>query len=216
MPTLSHPDRKAPRMKLLHSPTSPYVRKVLMLLHETGLTDKVAVETVASTPIAENPTLTAANPLGRIPCLLRDDGPALFDSRVICQYLDSLHGGRTFYPAAPALWTTLTLEALADGMLDSAVSGMYERRLRPADMQFAPWIDAQRGKVVRALDALETLWTAHLEGPPDAGALAVAATLGYLDLRYGDLNWRDARPKLAAWHARVAERPSYAATAPTP
>jgi glutathione S-transferase len=203
-------------MKLLHSPTSPYVRKVLMLLHETGLLDRVAIETVASTPLAENPGLTAANPLGRIPCLLREDGPAVFDSRVICRYLDSLHGGAKFYPEGPSLWTTLTLEALADGMLDSAVSGMYERRLRPEAIQFGPWIEAQKGKIGRALDALESQWIAHLEGPADAGALATAATLGYLDLRYPDMGWREGRPRLAAWHARMAERPSYAATAPTP
>jgi glutathione S-transferase len=201
-------------MKLHHSPTSPYVRKVMIVLHEIGLADRVALTTNPSTPMAESPTLTAANPLGRVPCLEREDGPAIFDSRVICRYLDSLHAGRKLYPVGEALWTTLTLEALADGMLDSAVSCIYEARLRPKQLRYQPWVDAQKGKIRRGLDALEAGWTAHLSGPMDAGAIAVAAALGYLDFRYGDMAWREGRPRLAAWHAGFAARDSYQATQP--
>ena len=202
-------------MKLHHSPTSPYVRKVMILLRETGLADRVTLVPHASTPMAEDPALVAAAPLARIPCLERADGPNIFDSRVICRYLDSLHEGRKLYPEGTALWSTLTLEALADGILDSAVSAIYEVRLRPEGMRFQPWIDAQKGKVARAIGALEAEWIAHLAGPLDAGAIAVASALGYVDFRHGDLNWREGRPKLAAWHAAFSERPSYAETAPS-
>jgi glutathione S-transferase len=201
-------------MKLHHSPTSPYVRKVLIVLHETGLIDRVTLTTNPSTPLAESPALTAANPLGRVPCLEREDGPAIFDSRVICRYLDSLHGGRRLYPEGGALWTTLTLEALADGMLDSAIACIYEARLRPEELRFQPWVDAQKGKIRRALDVLEAEWTAHLAGPLDAGAIAVGATLGYIDFRFADLAWREGRPRLAHWHEGFAARDSYKATAP--
>lgn len=201
-------------MKLHYSPTSPYVRKVQIILHETGLKDRVEIATIASTPLAENPAITAANPLGRIPCLERPDGPALFDSRVICRYLDSLHAGRKFYPEGAAQWTALTLEALADGVLDSAVSATYEARLRPEELRFQPWIDAQRGKIGRALDALEREWIAHLKGPMDIGAIAVASALGYIDLRFEALAWRATRPALAAWHEGFAARESYKASAP--
>jgi glutathione S-transferase len=201
-------------MKLHYSPTSPYVRKVRIVLSETGLRDRVEIAPVASTPLAENPAITAANPLGRIPCLERTDGPSLYDSRVICRYLDSLHGGRKLYPEGPAQWSCLTLEALADGVLDSAVSATYEARLRPEGARFQPWIDAQRGKIARALDALEREWIAHLKGPLDIGAIGVAVALGYVDLRLDVMGWRSTRPQLAAWHANVAQRDSYRDSAP--
>lgn len=201
-------------MKLHHSPTSPYVRKVMIVLRETELIDRVELVDGAGTPLAQNPGTLAANPLGKVPCLERDDGPALFDSRVICRYLDARHSGRKLYPPGPALFSTLTLEALADGLIDAAVLAVYEARLRPEEMRFAPWVEAQRGKIGQALDALEGRWTAHLAGPIDAGAIAVAAACGYLDLRFEDMGWRDGRPRLADWHARFAERESYRASAP--
>ncbi len=201
-------------MKLYHAPTSPYVRKVMILLHETGLLDRVEIVDGGGSPVSPNPATVAANPLGKVPCLERGDGPAIFDSRVICRYVDSLHGGHKFYPAGAALWSTLTLEALADGILDAGILMVYEARLRPEEIRFAPWVDAQRLKITRSIDALENNWLAHLSGPVDAGAVAVACALGYMDLRFADLGWRKTSPKLAAWHARFAERPSYVATVP--
>lgn len=201
-------------MKLYASHTSPYVRKVRMMLLETGLDDRVEQVEVSGTPTAPNPAVAAANPLGKIPCLERPDGPAIFDSRVICRYLDTLHAGRKFYPHGPAEWTAATLEALADGILDAAVLCRYEAVLRPAELQFQPWVDAQMLKITRSLDALETLWIAHLDGPLDAGGLATGVALGYLDFRYAALDWRAARPKLARWHEGFAALPSYAATTP--
>jgi glutathione S-transferase len=201
-------------MRLLYSTTSPYVRKVLVALHETGLIDRVEMVPAPGSPVAPNPTTTALNPLGKIPCLERADGPALFDSRVICRYLDSLHGGRKLYPEGPALFSTLTLEALADGALDAGVLMLYESRIRPEDRRFPAWVDGQRLKLTRALDALESNWTAHLAGPLDAGAIAVACLLGWLDFRFGALEWRTDRPRLAAWHETTAQRPSLTATVP--
>ncbi len=201
-------------MKLITSPTTPFGRKVMIALHETGLIDQVTVATVATTPIATDPGLAAANPLGKIPCLERPEGPAIYDSRVIVRYVDSLHAGRKLYPGGAALFAALTLEALGDGILDAGVSARYEMAVRPEDKRWQGWADAQSAKITRALDALESLWTAHLAGPVDAGAISVAAALGYLDFRYGDMAWRQGRPRLAAWHAEFAKRPGYVATEP--
>jgi glutathione S-transferase len=202
-------------LKLYYAPTSPYVRKVMMLAHEAGIVDRIEqVSATGGTPLEPNPLTVSANPLGKIPCLVRDDGPALFDSRVICQYIDSLHGGRHFYGEGAARWTSLTLEALADGIMDAAILGVYEWRQRPEEVRYQPWVDAQLGKVKRALDALEGEWLAHLKGPVGIGSIATACALGYLDLRYPDMGWRDSHPGLAAWHAEFAERESFKATVP--
>jgi glutathione S-transferase len=199
-------------MKLLISPASPFVRKVRVLLREAGGLPLVEEVAVATTPLATDPAIVAANPTGRIPVLIRPDGPALVDSRVICRFLDH-HLGAGLYPEA-RVWEVLTLEALADGMADSAVSIAYEVRLRPEERRFEPWIEAQWGKVSRGLDALEARWLSHLAGPLDMGQVAVACLLGYLDLRHDARGWRRERPGLAAWAARVAERPSLRDTAP--
>jgi glutathione S-transferase len=135
---------------------------------------------------------------------------------VICRYLDSLHQGRKFYPEGAGLWTSLTLEALGDGVLDAAVLMIYEARLRPEALRFAPWVDAQTLKIARALDALEARWIAHLQGPLDAGGLCVGVALGYLDFRFAEIAWRGGRPLLAEWHKGFAALPSFRATMPPP
>ena len=201
-------------LTLFYAPTSPYVRKVLILAHEGGFADRIETVAAAGTPIEPNTQTAAANPLGKIPCLKRDDGPALFDSRVICQYLDATHGGGQFYPAGAARWSALTLEALADGIVDAAILVVYESRLRPEERRFTPWTDGQLGKIHRAIDALEAEWLPHLKGPLDIGSIAVACALGYLDLRFPDLGWRDSHPGLAAWLSDFAGRESYKATVP--
>jgi len=201
-------------MKLLYSTTSPYVRKVVVLLRETGLLDRVALAAAPGSPVAPNAETIALNPLGKIPCLERPDGPAIYDSRVICRYLDGLHDGRRHYPEGPGLISTLTLEALADGALDAGVLALYEARIRPEAARYAPWVEGQRAKMVRALDALEAQWTAHLAGPMDAGAIAVGCMLGWFDFRFADLDWRAGRPRLSAWEAEIAARDSFRETAP--
>lgn len=200
-------------MRLYDSPASPFVRKVKVVLHETGLLPGVELVPAVGTPMAAGTLPVTRNPLGKIPVLEREDGPALYDSRVICRYLDDLAGGR-LYPGKPRLWETLTLEATGDGMAEAALLMIYEGRTRPEDKRFDGWVEAQWTKVARSLDAIEGRWMAHLAGPLDAAQIAVGCALGYLDLRLAVRNWRDGRPALAAWEARFAERPSMQATRP--
>ena len=200
-------------MKLYHSANSPYVRKVEVLLLEAGRAGEVTLVPATGTPVDPQTMPLAQNPLGKVPALERDDGPALYDSRVICRYLDDRFAAG-LYPAAPRLWDTLVLEATADGILDAALLVVYETRVRPEERQHSPWVEAQWGKVARALDALEERWLSHLAGPLCMGQIAVASALGYLDLRHGARDWRAGRPGLTAFAARMAARDSLRATLP--
>jgi glutathione S-transferase len=199
-------------MQLVSSPLSPFVRKVRALLHETGLADRVSEIPVTTSPLDTAPEVISANPLGRIPVLLRDDGAALYDSRVICRYLDA-QAGAGLYPEA-RLWDVLTLEATADGIMDSCVLMIYETRLRAEGARSEPWFEAQWAKIARALDALEARWISHLAGPLDMGQIALACALGYIDFRFDARGWRTGHPALAAWHEGIAARDSMARTAP--
>lgn len=199
-------------MQLIDSPASPFCRKVKVLLHETGLIGDVELLPVTNTPLAPAEINKAQNPLGKIPTLIRADGPALYDSRVICRYLDARANGG-LYPER-RIWEVLTLEATGDGIMDAAVLMVYEARFRDEAIRSAEWLDAQWQKVWRGLDALEARWMSHLHGRLDAGQIAVACALGYLDFRHGDRDWRGAHPALAAWYAKMADRPSMEATAP--
>ena len=198
-------------MRLYHSPTTPFGRKVMVLIHETGL--PVEVVAVSGTPIAPGTLPLDRNPLGKIPALERDDGRVLYDSRVICRYLDDL-AGSGLYGDKPGLWEVLVLEATADGILDAAVLMVYEARLRPEDKRYEAWIAAQWAKVTRALDAVEAGWIGHLAGRLDMGQVALGCALEYLDFRHDARNWRDGRPQLAAWAAGFGQRPAMLATVP--
>lgn len=200
-------------MRLYHSPTTPFGRKVMVLLKETGQEGAVTIVPAAGTPVAPGSLPLAHNPLGKIPALELEDGTAIYDSRVICRYLDARAGGR-LYPQVPLLWRTLTLEATADGILEAAILMVYEDRIRPEDKRFPDWVEAQWAKVTRALDALESDWIAHLEGPLDMGQVAVGCALSYLDFRHGGRDWRAGRPALAAWEGAFARRPAMQATVP--
>ena len=200
-------------MRLYFSPTSPYVRKVMVLLHETGQIGDVELVVGSGNPVDPAGAPLDANPLGKVPALERPDGPALYDSRVICRYLDARAGAGLYLDGA-RVWDTLTVEATGDGIIDAALLMVYEGRIRPEELRFAPWVDGQWAKVDRALDALETRWIAHLEGPLDAGQIAVGCALGYLDFRHDARGWRNGRPRLAAWYAGFAARPSMQATLP--
>lgn len=199
-------------MHLLASPASPFVRKVRVLIREAGLQDRVTETPVATTPLAPAPEVVAANPTGRIPVLIRDDGPALYDSRVICRYLDDL-AGAGLYPQA-RLWEVLTLEATADAILDSAVQMIYEQRFRAPDMQSQPLMAAHWGKIAVAVTVLGDRWLSHLKGPLDMGQIAVGCALGYLDFRHDARGWRALSPALAGWYGGFAMRPSMVDTAP--
>lgn len=200
-------------MRLFYSPTSPYVRKVTVLLHETGLLPQVELVTGSGTPVDPGQAPLQANPLGKVPALERDDGPALYDSRVICRYLDDL-ARAGLYPEDARLWDTLTVEATADGILDAAILMVYESRIRPEALRYAPWVEGQWAKIDRALDALETRWMPHLQGPMDMGHIAVGCALEYLDFRHGARGWRQGRPDLAAWGGTFSARASMQATQP--
>jgi glutathione S-transferase len=200
-------------MKLYHSHTSPYARKCAVILHELGLLSKVQIVAATGSPMDPGSIPVALNPLGKIPLLERPEGPALYDSRVICRFLDDLGKGG-LYPAAPRLWDSLTLEATGDGILDAALLMVYEGRLRAPEAQNPAWVEGQWAKIGRALDVVETRWMAHLAGPLDIGQIAMGCALGYLDLRHDARGWRKGRPGLDQWFARLSERPSFAATVP--
>lgn len=197
-------------MKLIFAPTSPFVRKVMVLLHETGQLDDVDIQSVSTTPLAPADDVRLSNPLAKIPALQRDDGPTLYDSRVICAYLDD-RAGSGLYAGG---WDTKVLEATADGIMDAAVSATYERRMRPLDKQWDDWETAQLGKMLGATSTLNARWMSQLKGPLDMGQIAVACALGYVDFRHADSNWRYGNEALADWYADFESRPSMIATKP--
>ena len=199
---------------LLHfSPRSPYVRKVMIAAHEMGLADRLhSVRTVVggTTPHRE---LMRVNPLGKIPTLELADGTIIYDSPVVCEYLDTLHAGPKLFPAWPDRLTALRRLALGDGMLDSALALLSER-FRPADRQSQPHMDLWREKLVTCVAALESEADALAADRFSIGHIAIGIALAYLDFRFSELAWRDGHPCLAAWHARFNARPSVMANMP--
>lgn len=195
-------------MKLLFSAGSPFVRKVRITAALCGLDARI--EAVPVDAWASPGLLVDANPLSRVPCLITDDGMPLFDSPVICEYLDSLEGGLPLFPPGAARWRALKLQAVGDGILDAAV-GRRGEQAKPEEAARTAWMERQKAAVGRALTLLE-------REPPhralDIGSIAVACALGYLDFRFGTEPWRDGHPKLAAWYAEFAKNKALADTAP--
>ena len=199
-------------MKLHSSATSPYVRKVRVVLLEAGLNDKVEQVAQAVTPISPNAVVNADNPLGKVPAFQTDDGLSLYDSPVICEYLDSLHDGTKLFPSTgKERWQALCRQALGDGLLDAAILGRYESSLRPPEKLWPEWLDGQMMKIERSLDEMQAQ-ADDMEGTVDIGTLTIACALGYLDFRYGDNDWRASRPGLAEWYKSFSQRPSLLAT----
>ncbi len=198
-------------MKLYYSSTSPYVRKCLIAAHELGLADRIQLAPVVTMPTAHSPELMRDNPLCKLPTLITDEGQALYDSRVICEYLNDLSGGRLI-PAGGGKWTALVDQSLADGILDAALLMRYEAVLRPAERQWPAWREAQEEKVRSALGQFERQAAGWPAGNLDIGVIALTSALGYLDLRFPDMDWRGAAPGLAAWFAGFDQRPSMRAT----
>ena len=194
-------------MKLRFSGTSPFVRKVVIQALETGLDSKIERITTATT----DPALAKENPLSKVPSLTLDDGTHLYDSPVICEYLDSLHGGAKMFPASgQARWTALRRQALGDGMMDAAVARRGESR-RPANEQSPSGMELQRAKVVAGLDVLEAE-ADKLGSGIDIGLISIACALSYLDFRFAAEDWRKGHPKLARWFEAFAKRPSMQST----
>ncbi|WP_274629388.1 glutathione S-transferase [Arvimicrobium flavum] len=186
--------------RLLYSPPSPYSAKVRMAAAHAG----IAVDAVVTDTNAQPPELTAANPLGKIPVLIADDGQAIYDSRVITQYLNRESGGKLFPRNAAKRLEAERLEALADGICDVLLAHVYERRMRPEDKIHEPWLEKQWSKAVRGLDAL----CADMPKLPlriTAGHIALRATIGYLDLRFAG-KWERGHTKLKRWAARFDQK----------
>lgn len=197
-------------MKLRYSTTSPFARKVLVVAHETGLADRVeCVVTNAWDPATD---LVKDNPLSKIPAMVTDGGETLYDSPVICEYLDSLHGGRKLFPASGGeRWGQLRLQALGDGIMDAAVQIRIETAIRPEEVRWQGWLDRQAAAILRGLDSLDQECRSW-GGDFLIGQITVAVALAYLDLRKAVPDWRPGRSDLAAWHERALSRPSMIAT----
>ena len=200
-------------MTLLSHPFSPYGRKVKIATALKGLKDRIEVVQVDTNPL-ENTDITRANPLGKIPALVIDGDTAIYDSHVICEYLDSLAPAPALFPKGGVeRMRTLTLGALCDGILDAALLLVYEKRFRPEEKRHAPWQERQQGKIDRAIDQLERnppAWGAS----PDYGHLTLACALGYLDFRH-EGRWRAGHPGLVAWLDEFANAvPAFEETRP--
>ena len=201
-------------MKLYYSPASPYARKVLVIAHETGLIERI--EVISTNPF-DDEAFRATNPLGKVPALVTGDGPALFDSPVICDYLDSLHAGRQMVPErGTERYRVLRQHAIAQGITDAALLArqqwMRDQKLEqplPDDW----WHRRQYDTVFAGMSQLEKE-IKQLETRPNLGTIAVACALEYWDFRFADHPWREKCPKLAEWLNIFAERPSMVATRP--
>lgn len=206
----------APTMTLYYNAASPFARKVLLVLHETGQLDRVALQPTVLTPIAPVAELNNDNPAGKIPALRLADGNVIHDSRVILDYLDHQHVGNPLIPReGSARWRRLTLASLADALLDAALLIRYEMALRPQEKHWAEWLDNQQEKIERTLNYFEQEAITELSSAFDVASISVAAALGYIDFRQPDLAWRNRYPRLANWYFEVSQRPSMQATQPS-
>ena len=197
-------------MKLLYQTHSPYARKVLVAAHESGLADRLEVIHHETSPTQRNEAVYALNPLGKVPVLVLDDGMALFDSSVICAYLDGLHEGPRLIPTEPAArLRVLRAQALAQGIADAGIAARWDLERRPEALRWPLLVDAYRDKIAAACDYIEReIDTAAV----DLGAIALATALSWIEFREV-YDFRAGRARLAAWYAAFAERASMRATA---
>ena len=198
-------------MELKFSGLSPYVRKVMVVAHEVGVADRLRLTPVKTREEPEK--ITPVNPLGKIPALITDTGQVLYDSPVICEYLDAEFGQRNLLPAdGERRWAILTMAALADGLLDAGIL-IRNERLRPAERQSSEWIEWQMRKVSAGLDALERKADGFGDRL-DLGLIGVGCALGYLPLRLDEAKGLERWPRLKTWYATTSQRPSFQRTAP--
>lgn len=198
-------------MRLFHSATSPFARKVRIAILEKDLDERIDV--LACNPFDDVAELKAVNPLGKVPALILDDGSVLYDSPVIIEYLDGLsEANRLIPPEGEPRWRVLRQQALGDGIMDAAVSIIVEQR-RPDEQRSPHWLGRWQAAIERGLDSLETEVDGLGEGI-DLGRVTLGSMLGYLDFRLPDLAWRDGHPKTAAWFATFSKRQSLAMTKP--
>lgn len=198
-------------MKFYYAAPSPYARKAHATAIETGMASKIEME--PTSPWTDPEGYRDINPVGKVPALVRDDGPALYQSNIICEYFDA-HGDTKVYPATgPARWTALRQLAAADGILDASVLTRMELMFHEGDAVSQKLIDRQELSVTAALDQLEEE-ADDLNGPVTIGQISVACALGYRDFRFADANWRHGRQKLAAWYETFSKRDSITGTDP--
>jgi glutathione S-transferase len=202
-------------MKLHHHLASPFARMCVVTAHETGILDELTLMPVGEfSPVVEHERLASDNPLGRVPALVTDHGHPLYDSRVICEYLCHHAGNKALLPDEPVKrFRVMTLQALGQGMCDTAVALRYEMANRPDARRWPDYIDRQKRRLVRAADSLERTWMDDL-GQVTVGTIAVGAALGYIDFRHPDFDWRQGHARLARWFGEFSKRPSMAETAP--
>ena len=202
-------------LKLLYAPTSPYVRKVMVCAHLTGLADQIQWLDSAAHPVRRDDRIARHNPLAKVPTLILSDGSALYDSRVICEYLADLGHDDVLFPAAgPLRWQALTRQALGDGLLDAALLARYELTARPPESQWPAWREAQLAKVASCLAAIEQQAPALAPQHPTIGEVTLGCALGYLDFRFPELDWRARHPDAARWEQAFAALPAMQATLP--
>ena len=201
-------------MKLYTGALSPFARKCRIVAAELGLADRIELVAQPVHPVTPDAKyLRSANPLGKIPALMLDDGQVLYDSHVICEYLCALAGDTGLLPTGADRWDVLTRQALASGMTDAVVLVRYETALRPESLRWADWTAGQLQKFEAGLSHFEGE-AARLNAPLDLAQIALACALGYTDARFPDLGWRERAPAVARWHAEIETRPSFSATAP--
>ncbi|RDI96876.1 glutathione S-transferase family protein [Dyella solisilvae] len=197
-------------MKLLYQSHSPYARKVLVLAHEVGLADRMEVIHHETSPVQRNEDVFALNPLGKVPVLICDDGTVLFDSNVICEYLDGLHDRPKLIPSELSpRYRALRHQAIATGLADAGIAVRWEAERRPEAMRWPPLLEGHLQKVIAACDYLEANVQAH--DTLDIGDVALATALSWIEFRHVH-DFLAGRPRLSAWYRRMCARPSMMAT----
>jgi glutathione S-transferase len=198
-------------MKLRYSPASPFVRKVTVFAHETGLNDRIIrVDTDVWDPSTD---IAVDNPLGKVPALITDSG-LFVGSTLICEYLDSLHAGPSLFPGGDRRWPTLQFLALADGIIEAAVAHVVESIRRPKQFVYSGHLTRQQDKIIRTLDVIEAKNAPDLDVYRTIATITLGCALGYLDFRLPKIEWRKTRPGLAAWYKDASQRPSMQETIP--
>lgn len=180
---------------------------------ELGLSDRIERLPAAAHPINRDLSIVAFNPLGQVPTFQTDDGEALYDSRVICEYLDALADGKRLIPTGQQRWRVLRDQALADGLLDAALAARYELTIRPNEYQWDEWLKCKYIRMNAALDSLDD-HAGEIGDRVDLGTISIGCALGYLDFRFPDFGWRANRDQLAQWYEAFEMRPSMVATRP--
>lgn len=201
-------------MQIFFSPASPFVRKCMVVAHELGIAERIEKLPSAAGPVKRDASIIPKNPLGQVPTFVCDDGQVLYDSRVICEYLNDRQGGALFPATGAARWARLTELSLADGMTAAALLARYENVLRPQEFRWADWTEGQLSKVRTGLEWLEGQ-AAAFGDRVDIGTIAFGCALGYMDFRFPEVDWRAAAPNSAKWFEAFNRRASMQATLPS-